>query len=205
MRSVRLLDSRHIQGREMVHFQREISFSQHFLFLGHCNQVFLFCYVLIWLLRKIIIFWNPTWCLTGGKSILIYFSGAIYSINIFPCPCQLFQLLTGNSIRNEILLEGVLKKCFIFIILKILFQMKLWGNLFSDILFFHSFGSNTSSVSCQSLIFLLLFGYKLFSEAFPPLSPHPLPHTPCRPFGGSPSADSPKDALEALPNPYFTK
>lgn len=25
---------------------------------------------------------------------------------IFPCPCQLFQLLRGNSIRNEILLEG---------------------------------------------------------------------------------------------------
>lgn len=129
-----------------------------------------------------------------GKHIFIYFSDAVHSIKSH-YPCQLFQLLTCNSIRNEILLEGVLKKCFIFIIWKILFPANLWGNLFTDILFFHSFVSNTGRFSCQSLIFLPLFGSRQSSADF--ISPSSQ-WTSLRWL-------SQGHTRGLCPNPYFTK
>lgn len=161
--------------------------------------------MLIWLLRKIIIFWNPTWCLTGGKSILIYFSGAIYSINIFPCPCQLFQLLTGNSIRNEILLEGGSQK----------------------VLYLHYIENSIPNETLEIFFLLTYFSFIVLVQTWvvfpakasfsPPLWLQavfwslflPFPRTPCPTLPADPLValrdDSPKDALEALPNLYFTK
>lgn len=109
--------------------------------------------------------------------------------SMLPCSCQLFQSLTGNSIRNEILLEGVLRKCFIFIILKILFQTNLWGNLFlltyfSFIVLFQTQGDFPAKASFFS--FFLAKSCFLKTVHFPP------------PLHGSHHDDSPKDTLEGF-------